>query len=65
MTRTNRNVRWHIRVVPPEGGLASESFILCESARSVSKARLKRRRGRVSEATMLDVEDRLRIILGL
>jgi mRNA interferase MazF len=65
MTRTNRNIRWHVRVAPPEGGLAAESFVLCEGVRSVSKARLKRRRGRVSETAMLKVEDRLRILLGL
>jgi mRNA-degrading endonuclease toxin of MazEF toxin-antitoxin module len=44
-TRTNRNIRWHVRVAPPEGGLASESFILCDGARPVSKARLKRAAG--------------------
>ncbi|MGH9430139.1 MAG: type II toxin-antitoxin system PemK/MazF family toxin [Terriglobia bacterium] len=32
---------------------------------SVSKKRLRRRRGRVSEDTMQQVEDRLRILLGL
>jgi mRNA interferase MazF len=65
MTRTNRHIRWHVRVASPEGGLASESFILCESVRPVSKGRLKRRRGKVSEVTMLEVEDRFRILLGL
>jgi mRNA interferase MazF len=65
ITRTERKVRWHVPVVPPEGGLAARSFIQCEGVRSVSKRRLKRRRGRVSEETMQQVEDRLRILLGL
>jgi mRNA interferase MazF len=65
ITRTQRRVRWHVPAAPPEGGLISESFIQCENVRSVSKVRLKRLRGRISPSTMLEVEDRLRILLGL
>ena len=65
ITRTQRKIRWHVAVGPPEGGLSSESFIQCENVRSVSKQRLKRRRGRVSPPVMQQVEDRLRILLGL
>lgn len=65
ITRTERRVRWHVQVAPPEGGLAARSFIQCEAIRSISKNRLRRRRGQVSEETMLQVEDRLRILLGL
>lgn len=65
LTRTPRKVRWHVPVQPPEGGLAAESFIQCENVRSVSKRRIKRLRGRVSESTLAAVEDRVRILLGL
>ena len=65
MTRTNRHVRWHVGIKPPEGGLTAESFVQCEAFRSLSKSRLRRRRGRVTEATMRLIEDRLRILLGL
>ena len=65
VTRTHRKIRWHVPVAPPEGGLSSESFIQCENVRSISKQRLKRRRGRVSPPVMQQVEDRLRILLGL
>ncbi len=65
LTRTQRNVRWHVSVRPLEGGLAAESYIQCENVGSVSKLRLKRRRGRVSPATLEKVEDRIRILLGL
>ena len=65
ITRTQRKIRWHVPVAPPEGGLGSEKFIQCENVRSVSKQRLKRRRGRVSPPVMQQVEDRLRILLGL
>jgi mRNA interferase MazF len=65
LTRTARRVRWHVPVNPPEGGLVSESFVQCENVRSVSKNRLKRRRGKASASTMREVDDRLRILLGL
>jgi mRNA interferase MazF len=65
ITRTQRKVRWHVPVQPPEGGLTAESFIQCENVRSVSKQRIKRLRGHISEGTLLEVEDRLRILLGL
>ena len=65
ITRTQRKIRWHVAVAAPEGGLSSESFIQCEDVRSVSKQRLRRRRGRVSPPVMQQVEDRLRILLGL
>ena len=69
ITRTQKKIRWHVSVAAPEGGLSSgsgsESFIQCEDVRSVSKQSLKRRRGRVSQPVMQQVEDRLRILLGL
>ena len=65
ITRLARKVRWHVPVAPAEGGLSTESFIQCEDVRSVSKGRLKRRRGRVPSPVMQQVEDRLRILLGL
>lgn len=65
ITRTGRKIRWHVPIHPPEGGLVSESFVQCENVRSLSKNRLKRMRGRVSADTIREVEDRLRILLGL
>ena len=65
VTRRERKVRWHVPIKPPEGGLVAESFIQCENVRAVSKSRVKRLRGRVSGSTMQQVEDRVRILLGL
>jgi mRNA interferase MazF len=65
ITRTERKIRWHVPVHPPDGGLDAESFIQCENVRSVSKRRLKRRRGRISAEVLEQVEDRVRILLGL
>jgi mRNA interferase MazF len=65
ISRDPRKIRWHVPVAPPEGGLASQSFIQCENVRSVSRGRLKQPRGRVEPATLQQVEDRLRILLNL
>jgi mRNA interferase MazF len=65
ITSKAKGVRSHVPVQPPEGGLTLPSFIKCEDVRSVSKQRLLQRLGTVSRATMADVEDRLRILLGL
>ena len=65
LTRSERRVRWHVPVTPPEGGLTATSYIQCENVRSLSSGRLNRFRGRVSPDTLAEVEDRLRILLGL
>ncbi len=41
------------------------SFIKCEDVRSISLERFKKRWGIVSLETMMAVEDRLRILMGL
>jgi len=66
LTRTDRRIPLHIPVEPPEGGLAVRSFILCDAIRSIARERLGARSwGVVSQETMRQVEDRLRILLEL
>jgi mRNA interferase MazF len=65
LTSKRKGVPWHVLVTPPEAGLKSKSYIKCEDVRSVSRARLTKRWGQVSEATMDAVEDRLQILLEL
>src|SRR2546426_6894331 len=65
LTSRKKRVRTHVEVVPPEGGLTITSYIKCEDIRSLSKERLIRRMGTVSDATMSEVETRLRFLLGL
>lgn len=64
-TTVDKNLALHVRVTPPEGGLAAVSYIKCEDVRSMSKERFLRRWGRVDDATMNLVEDRIRILLAL
>lgn len=65
ITSRLRPIPSHVRISPPQGGLAVESAALCEAVRSISKERLLKRFGLVSGETMEMVEDRLRILLRL
>ena len=60
-----RPIPTQVALRPPEGGIKVESAILCDALRSVSKQRLGAKWGRVSPATLNEVEDRVRILLGL
>ena len=65
ITSKSKNIRSHVSVTPPEGGLTAPSFIMCEAMRSISKQRLIKHLGNVSLATMMDVEDNLKVLLEL
>ena len=65
LTSKAKNIRSHVPVRPPEGGLKSVSFIKCEDIRSVATERLARRWGRVSPDTLRAVDETVRILLEL
>jgi mRNA interferase MazF len=65
ITSTLRPIPSHVRLAPPDGGLKTESAVLCEAIRSISKGRLVRRWGAVPAAKMKVIEDVLRILLRL
>ena len=65
ITTKRKKVPWHVRVAPPEGGLRKHSYIKCEDLRSLSVNRLGKRMGAISRETMLNVEDKLKILLDL
>ncbi len=65
ITSKAKGIPLHIEVTPPEGGLTMTSYVKCEDVRSISTSRLVRRLGKVNNQTIEQVEDRLRILLGL
>jgi mRNA interferase MazF len=65
VTSRAKGIPLHISVDPPEAGLTMRSFIKTEDVRSAAVERLTRRLGQVTDATMAQVEDRLRILLDL
>ncbi len=65
-TSRGKGLPLHIRVLPPEGGLAQESWAECEHIRSISQDRLgKESLGEVSSETMQAIEAMVRRILVL
>jgi mRNA interferase MazF len=65
ITSRERHIPFHVPILPPEGGLKMPSWIKCEDVRSVSRERLVEYLGRVNVASLAEIEDRLRILLGL
>jgi mRNA interferase MazF len=55
----------HVRIDPPNGGLQQISFAKCEDVRSISHDRLTKPLGRVTPVVLRQIEDRLRLVLGL
>lgn len=65
ITSRTKGIPFHVEVQPPEGGLSQISYIKCEDVRSVSKERLIHKLGEITSSTLVEVEDRLRILLSL
>ena len=64
-TTRDRGLALHVPVDPPEGGLAHHSVLLTEQLHAADHTRLVTRLGRLSDQTLHEVEDLLRIVLNL
>lgn len=49
ITGTERGLRLHVRISPPEGGLTKPSVLMCDQGRVQRELRFLRRKGTVSE----------------
>jgi len=65
VTTRSKDIRSHVCIDRPEAGIKETSYIKCEDVRSISTERLTSRWGAVSLDTLMEVEDRLRILMGL
>lgn len=65
ITTKNKGIPLHVRINPPRGGLNEISYAKCEDIRSISKERLLERYGSVPVKIIAEIEDRIRILLGL
>ena len=54
-----------VEVHPPEGGLRTKSYIICEQVRVISTQRVRQRSGVVEQRTIEHVEQIVRDLLGL
>ncbi len=65
ITSRLREITTHVKLNPPEGGLKTPSSCMCETVRSVSRGRLKKRFGHAETTTMKEVEFALGALLDL
>ena len=65
ITTKARKLRSYLRVDPPDGGLPSVSYLICDQVRTISKERLGRRYGILSRTALAEVETRLKFLLDL
>jgi len=65
LTTRDKGIPFHVKLVPPEGGVKATSFIKCEDLRSIAKERLISKWGAILPATLAAVEMRIKILLGL
>ncbi len=59
----NPNRPYTITVLPPEGGLKLESFLLCDQIRAINQQRLSHKLGQVSPLTLRAVEQLVKDLL--
>ena len=66
VTRTDHRIPLHVPIEPPEGGVTTRSYIVCDALCSMAKEHLRPEAwGRVSAATLHTVEEHLCLLLAL
>ena len=55
LTSVKKGISTHVQIAPPEGGLTVESFALCEQIRSISRERLVKKTGTVSNKVLKEI----------
>lgn len=65
MTRTDRGVRWHVRLGPPDTQPGQSSVVLCDAVRSISIQRFRGYVGRLSPGAMAQITRRLYNLFNL
>lgn len=65
ITSKKKDIPLHVKISPSESGLDLISYIKCEDIRSLSKERLITKKGDVSSFVLKQVEERIKILLGI
>ncbi len=65
ITSKNKSIPLHIEISGKETGLDLKSYIKSEDIRSISRDRLEKRIGRVSEEVMCQVLELIKILLNI
>ncbi|AEM74705.1 type II toxin-antitoxin system PemK/MazF family toxin [Caldicellulosiruptor acetigenus] len=65
ITSKNKNIPMHVEIQPEHSGLAKTSFAKPEDIRSISKERLVKKIGQLPKEKLKEMEEKIRILLGL
>ena len=65
ITSKDKSIPLHVCIESKDSGLDRISFLKPEDIRSISKERLIKKLGQISEKQLDEVEDKVRIVLGL
>jgi mRNA interferase MazF len=65
LTTRFRDIPTHVAITPPDGNLATVSYVLCEQVRAISVQRLGRYVGTISPAVLERVQHVVRLLLAL
>lgn len=63
ITSRDRNIAFHLRVNPPEGGLRAISYVLADQPRAVSTSRLMEHWGAVARNTLEEARSLVQMFL--
>ena len=64
LTSRTRAIASRVPVMPPEGGMRTPSWVVCEGIRSLSRERLLHRLGNVERWSLEEVERALRHLIA-
>jgi len=65
ITSRNKSIPLHVEIRPENSGLAKVSFAKPEDIRSISKERLIKKIGELPNKKLRELEEKIRILLGL
>lgn len=65
LTSKDKGIPLDVKILPPDGGIKKNSYIKCEDVRSLSKTRLIKKWGIISDKKMQEVAYIIRMLLGL
>ncbi|ADL43318.1 transcriptional modulator of MazE/toxin, MazF [Caldicellulosiruptor obsidiansis OB47] len=65
ITSKNKNIPLHVKIQPKESRLDRESFAKPEDIRSISKERLVKKIGKLSDGKLKEFEEKIKVLLGL
>ncbi len=65
LTSKNKSIPLHVKISGEQTGLDVTSYIKTEDLRSISRSRLEKKIGQISEEVILEVLDRVKILLNI